>query len=92
MAFSMHQRDACIFRGRISRFHCKTDEVLGSDSIRCDTNDVTILHALCIRKSLCTKSQVSERGDSENNSVVIRSIGSHSAKSTVPRLMTLMGI
>ena len=46
---------------------------------------------LCL---LCTTSSVSERGhmDSENHSVVIRSIGLHSMKSTVSRLITLMGI
>ena len=40
-----------------------------------------------LRKTLCTTSFVSERGDmdSENHSVVIRSIGSHSVKSTVLR-------
>ena len=43
-------------------------------------NDVTIPHACVLRKTLCTTSSVSERGDmdSENHSVVIRSIGSHS--------------
>ena len=50
-------------------------------------NNVTI-------PALCTTSSISERGDmdSENHSVVIRSIGSHSVKSTVSRVITLMGI
>ena len=48
-------------------------------------NDGTIPHALCIEKNMGTTSSVSERGDmdSENHSVMIRSIGSHSLKSTV---------
>ena len=56
--------------------------------------DVTIPHAFVLRKTLCTTSWVSERGDmdSENHSVVIRSIASHSVKSTVSRLRSLMGI
>ena len=47
-----------------------------------------------LRKTLCTTSSVSERGDmdSENHSVVIPSIEPHSVKSTVSRLITLMGI
>ena len=47
-----------------------------------------------LRKTVCSTSSVSERGDmdSENHNVVIRSIGSHSVKSTVSRLITLMGI
>ena len=46
-----------------------------------------------LRKTLCTTSSVSERGDmdSENHSVVIRSIGSHSVKSTVLRPITWDG-
>ena len=78
----------------ICRFHFEMDNVLGTDFVRCDMNDVTILHALCIEKTLCTTSSVSERGDmdSENHSVVIWSIGSHSVKATVSRLITLMGI
>ena len=57
-------------------------------------NDDTIPHAFVLRKTLCTTSSVSERGDmdSENHSVVIRSIGSHSVKSTVSRVITLVGI
>ena len=45
-------------------------------------------------ETLCDKSSVSEKGDldSENNSVVIRNIESHSVKSTVSRMITLMGI
>ena len=39
-------------------------------------------------------SSVLERGDmdSENHTVVIRSVGSHSVKSTVSKLETLIGI
>ena len=57
-------------------------------------NDVAIPHALCNEKTLCTTSSVSERVDmdSENHSVVIRSIGLHSVKSTVSRVITFMGI
>ena len=45
-------------------------------------------------ETLCDKSSVSEKGDldSENHSVVIRNIESHSVKLTVSRLITLMGI
>ena len=47
-----------------------------------------------LRKTLCTTSSVSERGDmdSENHCVVIWSIGSHSVKSTLSRLITLICI
>ena len=40
---------------------------------------VSIPHALCIEKILCTTLSVSERGDmdSKNHSVIIPSIGSH---------------
>ena len=57
-------------------------------------NDFTIPHAFVLRKTLCNTSSVSERGDmdSENHSVVIRSIGSHSVKSTVSRLRILIGL
>ena len=82
-----------MLRSRICR-HLETEKVLGTYFVRCDMNDVTIPHALCIEKTLCTTSSVSERGDmdSENHSVVIRSIGSHSVKSTVSKLISLMGI
>ena len=54
-------------------------------------NDVTIPHRMhCVlRKTLCTMSSVSERGDmdSANHSVVIQSI-----ETTVSRLITLIGI
>ena len=90
----MHQKDAFMFRSRIYRFHFETDKVLCTDFVRCDMNDVTIPHAFVLRKTLCSTSSVSERGDmdSENHSVVIRSIGLHSVKSTVSRVITLMGI
>ena len=57
-------------------------------------NDVTIPHAFVLRKTLCTTSSVSERGDmdSENHSVLIRSIGPYSVNSTVSKLITLMGM
>ena len=57
-------------------------------------NDVRIPHTIVLRKTLCKTSSVLERGDmdSENHSVVIRSIGSHSVKSTVSRLRILIGI
>ena len=87
----MQQKDAFMSRSRIFRFHFETDK---TDCVRCDINDVTISYALCIEKKLCTTSSVSEGGDmdSENRSVVIRSIGSHSVKSTVSRLIKFMGI
>ena len=70
-------------------FHLKN-----TDFVLCGMSDVIIPHALCIEKTLCTTSSVLERGnmDSENHSVVIRSIGSHSVKSAVSRVITLMGI
>ena len=75
------QKDAFMFWSRVCRFYFETDKVLGADFVRCDMNNVTIPYALCIeKKTLCTSSSVSERGDmdSENHSVVIRSIESHS--------------
>ena len=83
-----------MLRSRICRLQFETEKVLGTDSLRCDMNDVTIPHTFVLRKTLCTTSSVSERGpmDLENQSVVIRRIGSHSMKSTVSRLKTLMGI
>ena len=65
------QKDAFMLRSRICRFIWKLIKY-----IRCDMNDVTIPHAFVLRKTLCTTSSVSERGDidSENHSVVIRSI------------------
>ena len=53
-------------------FHFETDKVLGTDFVWWDMNDVTIPHAFVLRKTLCTTSSVSERGDmdSENHSVV----------------------
>ena len=90
----MHKKDAFLLRSRICRLHFETDKILCTYFVRCDMNDVTIPHAFVLRKTLCTTSSVSERGDmdSENHSVVIRSIGSHSVKSTVSRLRILMGI
>ena len=75
-------------------FHFETDKVLGTDFVWWDMNDVTIPHAFVLRKTLCTTSSVSERGDmdSENHSVVIRSTGSQSVKPTLSRLRTFMGI
>ena len=46
------------------------------------------------RNTLCIQSSVSKRHDtdSENYSVVTRSIGSHLLKSTISRLIALMGL
>ena len=90
----MHEKDVFMFRIRICRFHFETDKVVRIDFVWCDMNDATIPYALCIEKNTGTASSVSEWGDmdSENHSVVIRSIGSHSLKSTVSRLITLVGI
>ena len=80
-----------MFESRICRFHFKTDKVLGTDIVRCDLIDVTIPHVFCDEKTFCTTSSVSERGgmDSENYSVVIRSIVSHSVKSRLIRLKSI---
>ena len=69
-----------MLRIRICRLHFETGKVLFTYFVRCDMNGVTIPHAFVLRKTLCTTSSVSERGDmdSENHSMVIRSIGSHS--------------
>ena len=57
-------------------------------------NDITIPHALCIEKKIVYYVISFKEGavESENHSVVIWSIRSHSVKSTVSRLITLMGI
>ena len=34
------------------RLHSETEKVLGTDLLRCDMNDVTISHALCIEKNI----------------------------------------
>ena len=83
-----------MLRSRICRLQFETDKILCTYFVRCDMNDVTIPHAFVLRKTLRTTSSVSESGDmdSENHSVVIRSIGSHSVKSTVSGLRILMGI
>ena len=47
----MQQQDSFLYRSRICRFHFETDEVLGTDFVRCDMNDVKIPHALCIEKT-----------------------------------------
>ena len=36
----------------ICRFHYETDKVLGTEFVRCDINDLTIHHALCIEKNI----------------------------------------
>ena len=41
-----------MLRSRICRLHFETEKVLGTDFVRCDTNGVTILHALCIEKNI----------------------------------------
>ena len=91
----MHQKDGFMLMSRMCRLYFEKDIGLALCTyfVRCDMNDVTIPHAFVLRKTLCTTSSVSERGDmdSENHSVVIRSIESHSVKSTVSRLRILMG-
>ena len=74
--------------------HFETDKVLCTDFVRCDLNDVTIPHALCIEKNIVfyVIGFIEGDMDSKNHSVVFRSIGLHSVKSTVSRLITLMGI
>ena len=90
----MLQKYAFMLKSRICRLHFETDKVLCTYFVLYDKNDVTMPDAFVLRKTLCTTSSVSERGDmdSDNHSVVIRSIGSHSVKSTVSRLRILMGI
>ena len=48
----MHQKDVLMLRKRICRLHFETEKVLGTDLLRCDMNDVTIPHALCIEKNI----------------------------------------
>ena len=57
-------------------------------------NDVTIPYALCLEENIVYNVISFREGyiDSENRSVVIRSIGSHYVKSTVSKVITLMGI
>ena len=85
----MHQKDAFMLRSRMCSLHFEKDKVLCTDFVRCDMNDVTILHAFVLRKTLCTTSSVSERGDMDSEN---HSIGSHYLKSTESGLITLMGI
>ena len=44
-------KDACMFWSWICSFNFKTDKVLGKDFVRCDMNDITISHAMCIEKN-----------------------------------------
>ena len=90
----MHQKDEFMFRSRICRFYFETDKVLSTDFVLCNMNDVTIPHELCIEKNILYYVISLERGDmdSGNHGVVIPSIGSHSVKSTVSRLITMMGL
>ena len=90
----MLQKYAFMLKSRICRLHFETDKVLCTYFVRYDKNDVTMPDAFVLRKTLCTTSSVSERGDmdSENHRVVIQNIGSHSLKSIVSRVITLMGI
>ena len=87
-----------MFRSRICRFHIETDKVLSTDFVRCDINDVTITGTSCIvywdkHCVLRHYPVVSERGDMDSETtLVILSIGSHSKKLTVSRLITLMGM
>ena len=48
----MQRKDAFMSRGRISRFHFETNNIFGTDFVRCDLNDVTIPYALCIEKNI----------------------------------------
>ena len=47
----MHQKDAFMLKSMNYRLHFETDKVLCTDFVRCDMNDVTIPHALCIEKN-----------------------------------------
>ena len=62
----MHQKDAFMLRSKICRLHFETDKLLGTYFVRYDMNDVTITHAFVLRKTLCTTSSVSERGDMDS--------------------------
>ena len=59
----MHKKDVLMLRSRICRLQFETEKVLGTDLLRCDMNDVTIPHTFVLRKTLCTTSSVSERGE-----------------------------
>ena len=48
----MLQRHTFMLISMIHRLHFETDKVLGTDFVRCDMNDVTIPHALCIDKNI----------------------------------------
>ena len=65
--------------------------VLGTDFAQSDANDVRIPRVFVLEKTLCTTPSVSKKVgmDSENYSLVIQSIGSHSVKSTVLKVDTL---
>ena len=61
----MHQRIAFMFRIRISytcRFNFEADIVLCTVFARCNTNDVTIPHVLCIEKKHCVLHHQFQRG------------------------------
>ena len=45
-------KDVFMLRSRICRLHFDTEKVLGTYFVRCDMNDVTIPHALCIEKNI----------------------------------------
>ena len=47
-------------------FILKKDKVLCTYFARSDMNDLTIPHAFVLRKTLCTTSSVSERGDMDS--------------------------
>ena len=47
---------------RICRCHYETDKVLDTDFVRCDINDLTIPHALCIEKNIVYYVISSKRG------------------------------
>ena len=48
----MHQKDVLMLRSRICRLDFETEKVLGTDLLKCDMNDLTIPHALCIEKKI----------------------------------------
>ena len=53
-----NNRMRLLSRSRICRFHFETDEVLGTDFVRCDMNDVK----MCIEKTLLTTLSVFREG------------------------------
>ena len=58
------KKKRCVYmsKNRICRFHFETDKVLGTDFVRCDMNDITMPHALCIEKKHCVLRHQFQRG------------------------------